>query len=316
MEKRGKFEIKQLIAVLAAGLIFFSPMLIGYIYDRRHPVTTLTGHDALVQIHGYLGCTLLQLLAMPFASALSGFVGSVIYRAGEEEYKGKRIWSPVAVVILTVLGTVTMLFIPKVSGLDLQQELKGYNGMSVMRIAQLYNACGEDMESGAVRKIEIDNAETDYEIFTYRKASGSKGGHKMGYSSQYSLNGDGETVAQISKSDSRRMELLFLTRSRHSVEIYENSGFIASFDGYDTLPSDFSDMFTLERDGDYIRMNVLENEKLADNIVLVLERDGEERRTPAGRSEYYFPETMKGYSCRIALYRGGEYLTLSNTVYI
>lgn len=319
MDRNKKPDIKTLLAITAAILIIFSPFLIGDIYDRKYPVSTLTGHDALVQIHGYLGCLLMQLIAMPFAFALGGSVGSLIYRAGNDEYKSKRRWSPVLAIVFAVLGTALMLPIPRVSGFDLQEELNGYKGLPIVRIAKLYSACGKDIESGAVRTVEIDSAETDYDIFTYRKSGSSRGSHSTGYSSQYSLNSGGEPVAQLSYSDSRRMEILFMMRDRHTAEIYENSGLIASFDGYQTMPSDFSTLFTLERDGDFVRRNLLENEALSDQIYLLLERGGsDEIRIPAyhpiNDSDFYLPEPTNGYSCRMVLYRGGKYLTLSNTL--
>ena len=317
---KDKNELRPILAVAAGLLIMFSPMLIGEIYDCAHPVSTSTGHDALVQVHGYLGCLLFELLAMPFAAALSGFVGSLILRAGNPEYKGKRKWSPAAVIVLAVLGAALLLIIPRVSGFDYQQRLNGYKGIPVVRIAKLYSACGKDIKSGAVHSVEIDSAETGYDIFTYRKAGTSRGSHTNGYDTQYSLNNNGEPLAQVSLSDSRRMEMLFKVRGKHNAEIYENSGFIASFDGYDAMPSDFSSLFTLERDGDFIRRNVLENEALSDQIFLLMERDGEkEIRIPAyipeHNSEFYFPnDTASGYSFRMVFYRGGEYLTLSNTL--
>ena len=305
-----------MLVVLAASLIFFSPMIIGDIYDRMHPVTTLTGYDALIQIHGYLGCLLFELLAIPFISALSGFVGSLIYKAGKEKYKGERRWSPSAVVISAVLGSALLLIIPSVSGVDIQQKLNGCKGLPIMQAAQLYIACGKDIESRAVRTENVVNAETSYNIFSYRKGSGSGRRHTSGYSTEYSLNSSGEPIAQISKSDSNRMEILFLTKERHIAELYENSGFIASFDGYDTMSFDLSTMFTLEYDGEFIRRTSPEGENLLDNIILLGEYDGErEFEILAGSiKEFYFPRMKKGTSCYLGIWYNGKPLRVSNII--
>ncbi len=313
---KDKNPIRALLAVLAASLIFFSPMMIGHIYDNRHPVTTLTGHDALVQIHGYLGCLLFELAAMPFTSALSGFVGSLVYKAGNPKFKGERRWSPAAVVILAVTGSAVMLFIPSVSGVDLQQKLNGYKGLPIVQTARMYNACGKDLESGDVIAKEIVNAETGYDIFSKYKGSGTGRRYSSRYSTQYSLSSSGEPLAQISGSDRRRMEILFMTSERHSAEFYKNSGFIASFDGYDTMSFDLSTMFTLEYDGEYIRRTSSEGDNLQNNITLYMEYDGEqEYNSPIGsRTEFYFPRVKKGTVCYMRIWHNDNYLRVSNII--
>ena len=316
MTQREKIDIKGMLGISVGALIMFSPILIGYIYDRSHPVSTLTGHDALLQIHRYLGCLMLQLIAMPFAFALSGFVGSLICRAGNEEYKDKRKWSPAAVIILAVLGTVVMLLIPRVSGFDLQEELNGYKGPPIVRIAKLYNACGKDIKNGAVRSIEIDSAETGYDIFTYRKAGTSKGSHQTGYSSQYSLNNGEGPVAQISKSDGSHMEMLFMTRNRHSAELYENSGLIASLDGYDNMLFDYSELFTIDYDGEYLRRTFAEDESKLKELSLYMEYDGEQTGDilVGSKKQLYFPNVKKGSSGYLRIWYNGEPVRVSNII--
>ena len=176
--------------------------------------------------------------------------------------------------------------------------------------------CGKDIKSGAVRKIDIEKGETGYAVFTHGKGGNTIGSFSKGYNNQYSLKSGGEPVAQISKSDGKSMEILFMTSDSHTAELYENSGFIASFDGYDTMSFDYSEMFELEYNGELVRCDLPEGEGFQNNIMICIEYEGKQiRRQPVGeRKEFYFPDEKKGTSCYLQIMYNDKPLRVSNII--
>ena len=312
MRSRKKADPEMMIGMMFSLAAVMAEVFIAAMFKVKYSPATAVGYDGLAQIHRFLGIKLAEAVAIPVTIVAVSVIASLIYRAANGS-AGRRRWSPLYLVAAAIAFSYIM-FQPKRSGYDLQQNENGYSGIPIVRLAKLYSDCGKDLNEKEVRSVGFDTYSMADEDYSYSSGTGRTS--RRVTVTEYSLTCGSERV-QIESYDKAAIKMQLSAEGTHIAEFYTHSGFLASLDGAGLPAGDVEELFTISADGDKVVMSTTENKERSEDLTLILESGGEykgEIPITNGETELSLPKMNKGDRCYLQMTRDGKPVRVSNII--
>ena len=293
MNRIKKFDVKLFVSVIIGALVYFSVWLLLTANKIDCLPDTAIGVEGLRQVRRYLGAELITEFASAVSLILAAFIGSAVYKLGRRDKSvDKLFFSPLAVVLAGVAALLILLTEPVKNRWDIQTELNGYKGLRIMKLTSMYIDCGKDLKEQETRELTVSGLMVGSQYHGYTRKSGRGAARRIDIT-EYTLESDGNTLAQLARNDYIKLKDKLWTGSEHTVRLFAHSGLISELDGiHDDFADDYTSMFTLTYENEYLVRNTRPDEAELMYLYLVIKKDGEMigQINMAEETDFYLPK--------------------------
>ncbi len=301
-------------AVLMIFLII-SSVLVDNLYPK-----SLIGIESLKAFRTYLTVQLIQRALGSFLLIFSAvyyiFGREALFSSNKNNTPSDKKARKILWTVITTISVSLFVFIGSRNNIDIQSRKNDYCEFPPVETISLIIDISRDISDMETYTTKADSCSVRKETYSYSYNSVRRGRQTVNVT-EYALTGtNGTTISQISFNDYNTLKDKFRQYVPHTIELYKNSGLIASIDGENhNFKTDIMEYVKLSySNGKFIR-TVHKNESEFRCLTFMVELNGEVIAGINAREKTEFSFTLqKGMKAYIAMADTGKYECISNVI--